>query len=81
MRVIFFGRLAEQIDRSVEIELAGPTASVGEVRALLADRFPHARDDLLRNRLRACVDDGLVDDSFRVRTDGLLEFLPPVSGG
>jgi molybdopterin converting factor small subunit len=81
MQVNFFGRLAERLDRSVTIELPEQTRSVGDLRALLAERFPHASGDLLKPSLRACIGDELVDDASPLGGTDTVEFFPPVSGG
>jgi molybdopterin converting factor small subunit len=81
MQVNFFGRLAERLDRSVTIELPEQTRSVGDLRALLAERFPYASGDLLKPSLRACVGDQLVDDAYPLGGADTVEFFPPVSGG
>jgi molybdopterin converting factor small subunit len=81
MRVTFFGKLAEWIGRSVDMELPEHTMSIGDLRVLIGDRFPHARDEMLNGKVRACVGDLLVDDGFLVGREHIVEFLPPVSGG
>jgi molybdopterin converting factor small subunit len=81
MQVNFFGRLAERIDRSVTIDVPEQTRSVGDLRALLAEQFPHASGDLLKPSLRACVGDELVDDGYPLGGADTVEFFPPVSGG
>lgn len=81
MRVMFFGKLAERIERQVEIALPGEAATVADVRALLAERFPQAREELLKPSLRACIGDEMVDDAAPVRDAEAVEFFPPLSGG
>jgi molybdopterin converting factor small subunit len=81
MQVSFYGRLAERIERSVTIDVPEQTRSVGDLRALLAERFPHASGDLLKPSLRACVGDELVDDAYPLGRADTVEFFPPVSGG
>jgi molybdopterin converting factor small subunit len=81
MRVLFYGRLGERLGRSVEIALPPGAASVGAVRALLAERFPDAGGELMRPSLRASVGDALVGDAHPVADTDVIEFFPPVSGG
>ena len=81
MQVIFFGKLAERVERCVTVNLPEGVASIGELRSLLADRFPQARSELLAPSLRACVSDALVDDAYPLRGADTVEFFPPVSGG
>ena len=80
MRISFYGRLAEAIGREVELDTAEACA-VGEVRARLAERFPHAASDLVSPRVRACVGDRMVPDSFVVVPGDAVDILAPLSGG
>jgi len=79
MRVTFYGKLADRLKRTVDID--GPARTVGEVRARLAERFPDSRDDLLAPSLKACIKDLIVGNDHPVARDTLIEFFPPVSGG
>ena len=79
MRVTFYGKLADQLDRTVEID--GDATTVGEVRARLAERFPDVRDELLAPSLKACIGDLMVGDEHPVTDDGEVELFPPLSGG
>ena len=81
MQVIFFGKLAERIERTLTVELPEKALLVRDLRDVLADRFPHARADLLMPSLRACIDDEIVPDSHPLQGADRVEFLPPVSGG
>lgn len=79
MRIHFYGRLAEQIGRSIELDVEGD-CSVAELRGRLAADYPHSAQ-ALGQRVRACVGDTIVADSHVVRPGETVEFLPPVSGG
>ena len=79
MKVELFGRLAEAIGTSVEIELKEP-CSIVELRERLASAYPNAADALER-RTRACVGDRIVADTHLVEPGDVVGFLPPVSGG
>ena len=81
MDILFFGKLGDRIGREVRIEPPPGGCTVGELRGLLATLYPHAAQDLVSFSLRACVDDAIVDEAFRVAADGRVEFLPPLSGG
>jgi molybdopterin converting factor small subunit len=81
MQVVFYGKLAERIDRALTIELPEHAKTVEDLRALLADRFPDARTELLRPSLRACIGDELVQGSHSLQGVNAVEFFPPVSGG
>ncbi|MFL6720327.1 MAG: MoaD/ThiS family protein [Sphingomonas sp.] len=78
MRILLYGRLADAIEREVELD-ALPGASVGEIRRHLAGHFPAASVAL--GRSRACVSNALVGDEHILASSDKLEFLPPVSGG
>ncbi len=80
MRISFYGRLAEAIGREVELDVVQACA-VGEVRARLADLYPQAASDLVSPRVRACVGDRMVPDSFVVAPGEAIDILAPLSGG
>lgn len=79
MQVLFFGKLADRIGRSVDVP--ADRATVGGLREALAARFPEVRADLMKPSLRACVGDELVPDEFALDGVGRVEFFPPLSGG
>lgn len=78
MRVLLYGRLAETIDRQVDIDLPRG-CSVGELRRLLSDAHPQAAEHLRRSR--AIIGDAAVGNEHVVGPADEVEFLPPVSGG
>jgi len=80
VRISFYGRLAEAIGREVELD-AAEACAVGEVRARLAELFPHVSSDLVSPRVRACVGDRIVSDSFVVVPGDSIDILAPLSGG
>lgn len=79
MKVELFGRLAEAIGKSVEIDLEEP-CSIVELRERLASAYPSAADALER-RTRACIGDTIVADTHLVQPGDVVGFFPPVSGG
>lgn len=79
-KILFHGKLAMLFGRGVEIE-APLGCSIAELRTKIADEHPHAADALRGKRVRACVGDSLVPDSYRIVPGDEVEFLPPVSGG
>lgn len=81
MNLRFFGRLADLLGREMRIDLPGESPSIAEVRSLLAERHPAAREQILSPRVRACVGDVIVADCHRVGAGQEIEFFPPVSGG
>ncbi len=80
MRISFYGRLAETIGREVELD-AVQACAMSEVRARLAELYPHAAGDLVSPRVRACVGDHIVPDSFVVAPGEAVDILAPLSGG
>ncbi len=81
MKILFFGRLGEVIGREIEVELPSDRRTVAELRLWLADRFPQARDELVKPALRALVDDSIVGEHFVIDAAAAVEFFPPLSGG
>ena len=80
MKVLFYGRLAEAIGPELEID-APAGCSVAQLRDRLVAEHPQAEQPLRNRRALACVGDSLVHDTYVLRADERIEFLPPVSGG
>jgi len=77
--VLFFASLREQAGvKQVELELAQPT-SVGELRALLAQRLP-GLEAALRASLAAVNSEYALDDEL-IPAGAEVALFPPVSGG
>ena len=76
MRVSYYGRLAEAAGSRSE-EVAG-ASTVAQLRALLAGRVAGIEDS---KRVRALVDDVVVDEEHWLEGVEEVGFLPPVSGG
>lgn len=80
MEILFYGRLATAVGERVDIEL--PTGqSVRELREALAERYPEIAEQLRSRRVRACIGDSIVQDTYLVAPGERIEFFPPVSGG
>lgn len=79
MQIHFYGRLADSLGEAVELDLAAP-CTIGELRRRLAAELPQA-GEALSGRVRACVGDRIVGDSYEVGPADRVEFLAPVSGG
>ena len=77
LRIRFYGRLADVI--APEVEIAGGSCSVGELRCRITADFPAAQAML--GRARTCIGGRLVSDEQSIGDAETLEFLPPVSGG
>jgi molybdopterin converting factor small subunit len=78
LRILLYGRLADAIDRQVEMD-APDGCSVAEIRRRLASTHPAAADALRRSR--ACLRSSVVGDEQKLFSNDEIEFLPPVSGG
>ncbi len=79
MRVLLYGRIAEAIDRRVELVDAPDGCSVAELRRRLAGDYPAAAATLARSR--AIIGSTVVGDDHVLSAGDDVEFLPPVSGG
>lgn len=80
MKVVFYGRLAEEIGAELEVGVS-PGSTVADVREMLAAEHPGVAGVLLNQRAVSVVGDRLVRDDYRLAAGDMLEFLPPVSGG
>jgi molybdopterin converting factor small subunit len=81
MDVFFYGRLGERVGRQVNVEVPEGGCAVTELRRLIASQHPQISDEIVQQRVRACVADDIVPESFRVSEGQTVEFFPPVSGG
>ena len=80
MKVVFYGRLAEEIGAEQEVSVL-PGSSVADVRETLAAEHPEVAGVLLSRRALSVVGERMVRDDYRLAAGDTLEFLPPVSGG
>jgi len=80
MKVVFYGRLAEEIGAELEVSVL-PGASVADVREMIAAEHPNVAGVLLSRRALSVVGERMVRDDYRLAAGDTLEFLPPVSGG
>jgi molybdopterin converting factor small subunit len=78
VRILLYGRLAETIDRHIELD-APRGWSIAELRRRIAADHPAAADSLERSR--ACIGNAVVGDDHILSAGDDVEFLPPVSGG
>jgi molybdopterin converting factor small subunit len=79
MKVLFFGRPADVLGRSREIDLPDD-ATVGGVRRALAEADPAAAV-LLEPSIRASVDRQITDDRASVAPTSEVAFFSAFSGG
>jgi len=80
MKVVFYGRLAEEIGAELEVSVL-PGSSVADVREMIAAKHPNVAGVLLSRRALSVVGEWMVRDDYRLAANDTLEFLPPVSGG
>lgn len=78
--IVLHGRLADLLGREIAIP-APARCSIAELRRRIADEQPGAAEAILGPRVRACVGNEIVPDSFFPDPGETIEFLPPVSGG
>lgn len=75
------GRLADLADDVVDVEVPNAGISIADLRAALTDAYPALADAILGPKVRACVDEILVDDAAIIRAGQVVAFFPPLSGG
>jgi sulfur-carrier protein len=80
MRILFFGRLADALGPRMDVDVPGG-CSVDELRDHVARLRPAAASALRDKRVRACIGNSIVLDSYVVSPADEVEFIPPVSGG
>jgi molybdopterin converting factor small subunit len=78
VKLLFYGRLAETIDRQIEVH-APQGCSIAELRRRLAKDYPSDAETL--GRSRAFVANRFVPEDHVVSNACEVELLPPVSGG
>ena len=78
-KVLFFGRVADLIGRSLQVDLPDAGCTIAELRARLA-AAPGA-DILLRPGVRASVDREIVGDDAVVMPGTEVAFFSVFSGG
>ena len=80
IRALFYGRAGDRVGREATVAVPA-SATIAELRAVLAAQFPAARDELLSPKLRPCIDDALVPENHALAGSAVVEFFPPLSGG
>lgn len=73
----YFSVLREKLGKnSEEIPFEG---TVGQLRDLLKERYPEAKEIL--NSVRIAVNEEYVEDSYKISEGDRVALIPPVSGG
>lgn len=81
MVINFYGRIADRVGRSIELDLPHSITTVAELRRLLGTTYPDAAGEIASASLRPCIDDEIVGEAHDIRRAGTIEFFPPLSGG
>ncbi len=83
LRVLYFAALRERIGRAEEAVTAPDgVASVAQLRDWLVQRGEPWRDAFAETRrVRAAVDQTMVDDRHALHEGAEVAFFPPVTGG
>ena len=81
MVVHFYGRIADRVGRSIELDLPESITTVADLRQLLASTHPDAAAEIASGLLKACIGDEIVGEAHDIRRAGAIEFFPPLSGG
>ena len=79
--VLFFGRTADRLGRSREVEIPAEGFSVGDLRARLIAADDAARDALDRPDVRASIDRIIVDEGAQIAPGQEIAFFSIFSGG
>ncbi len=83
LNVLYFAALRERIGRADEtVDAPNDVANVAQLRAWLAQRGePWAAAFAETRRVRAAVDQTMVDDRHALHDGAEVAFFPPVTGG
>ena len=83
LNVLYFAALRERIGRADEVvDAPKDVASVAQLRGWLAQRGePWAAAFAETRRVRAAVDQTMVDDHHALHEGAEVAFFPPVTGG
>jgi molybdopterin converting factor small subunit len=79
-RILFFGRLAEQIGRDREMDIPDEGCAIGVLRRRLAED-PDLQSLAPGGGMLASVDQQIVQDDARVMPGQEIAFFSPLSGG
>jgi len=79
-RLLFFGRLAEQVGREREVDIPAEGCTIGALRSKLADD-PELEMLAPGRGMLASIDQQVVQDEAHVRSGQEIAFFSPLSGG
>jgi sulfur-carrier protein len=80
-KLLFFGRITDQLGRERELDIPDAGCTVGELRKRLADSDPVAAELFASGRILASVDQQMAGDEVAVRAGQEVAFFSPLSGG
>ena len=80
-RLLFFGRITDQLGRERELDIPAEGCTVGELRRRLAESDPVAAELFAGGRILASVDQEMAGDEVSVRPGQEVAFFSPLSGG
>jgi molybdopterin converting factor small subunit len=80
LKIRFYGQLGEKLGAEIDIAPPPATATIVELRSILADMYPDVAGGLL-HRSRACIADAIVSENQMLAGTETVEFFPPLSGG
>jgi molybdopterin converting factor small subunit len=80
LKIRFYGQLGEKLGGEIDLAPPSGTATVADLRSLLAGMFPDTAAGLLQ-RSRACIADAIVGEDRALADAEVVEFFPPLSGG
>ena len=75
------GRLADACGPSLRLNIPDAGLSVSSLLTGLGHTYPPIGDALDRIRVRACINEAVVDNEAVVRPGDRIALFPPVSGG
>ena len=83
LRVLYFAALRERVGRSEEtVDAPEDIATVAQLREWLARRGEPWQEAFAQTRrVRAAVDQAMVDDEHSLHDGAEVAFFPPVTGG
>ncbi|ANY19643.1 molybdopterin synthase small subunit [Tsuneonella dongtanensis] len=75
------GKLAGVAGSEVLIAIPASGCTAADVMARVADCYPALAAELATGRIKACVNEAVVDPGARVMPGDTVALFPPVSGG
>lgn len=81
MVIHFYGRIADRVGRSIELDVPDSVTTIAELRQLIGTIYPAAANEIALPSLKACIGEEIVGDFRDIRQSDTVEFFPPLSGG